>query len=364
MRVYSGTAKEGQRVLNTRRDRKEKLGRLYVRFADERRAVKQVSAGDIAAAVGLKFTSTGDTLAVVDKPIAYERLSFPEPVVSMAVEPRTIADRDRLLTALGRMSRDDPTFFTHFDEETGQQIIAGMGELHLEVRTHELEHVHHVTVKVGEPRVSYREGLSGQGVGSAVVDTPLGGQPQYAQLELQVEHFPNVEQGRVVFENDMPDGTLPAEAVAAVEQAAKDTASGGVLRGDPMINVRIRLLGATWREGESTPAAFAQATALAFGDAARAAGVVLLEPIMSFEIVCPEEFLGGVLRDLQVRSAEVGEVSVRDDRQVIAGRVPLARMFQYASILRGLTQGRGSCSLEPCEYGAVSRQDYARLVGE
>jgi elongation factor G len=263
------------------------------------------------------------------------------------------------------MSRDDPTFFTRFDEETGQQIIAGMGELHLEVRTHELEHDHRVKVKVGEPRVSYREGLSGSAEGSAIVDSPLGGQPQFADLTLRVEHFPNQEAGRVVFvDGREEEAGLPAEFLAAVEQSVKDAASGGVLRGDPMINVRVTLVRASTKEGESTPAAFAQAAALAFAEGARAAGLVLLEPIMSFEVACPEEFLGGVLRDLQVRGAEVAQMAVREDRRVITGRVALAKMFKYANVLRSLTQGRGSCSIEPSEYGEVGRHDYARLVGE
>ena len=364
MRVYSGTAKEGERVLNTRRDRKEKLGRLYAMFADERRSVKTVSAGDIVAVLGLKFSTTGDTLAHPDKPISYEKLSFPEPVVSMAIEPRTNADREKLLTALERMSRDDPTFFAHFDEETGQQIIAGMGELHLEVRTHELEHLHNVHIKVGEPRVSYREGLRTSAAGRAVVDTPLGGQPQYADVSLHVEHCPNEQPGRVVFESEVRDDLLPKLFRDAIEQAARDAASGGVLRGDPMIDIKVVLTAATQREGESSVGAFARATTMAFMDAARAAQPVLLEPIMSFEVVCPDEFLGGVLKDLQVRGAEVGEVATRDDRRTITGRVALSRMFQYAGVLRSLSQGRGSCSLEPSEYGEVSRQDYVRLVGE
>jgi elongation factor G len=365
MRVYSGSVKEGERLLNARRNRKEKIGRLYMMFADERRPVQEASAGDIVALLGLKFSTTGDTLSHPDKPISYERLTFPEPVVSMAIEPKTNADREKLLTALERISKDDPTFFARFDEETGQQIIAGMGELHLEVRTHELEHQHGVKINVGEPRVSYREGLRGKGKASALVDTPLGGQNQFAEVNVGVESYPNEEQGRVVFANLLPeDQPLPGEILEAVEQSARDAASGGVLRGDPMIDIRVSLLGASFREGESTPAAFARATAIAFGEAARNADPLLLEPIMSFEVVSPEEFLGGVLRDLQMRGAEVGEVAIRDDRRVVSGRVPLSRMFQYAGILRSLSQGRAACSLEPSEYGEVSKQDYLRLVGE
>jgi elongation factor G len=282
----------------------------------------------------------------------------------MAIEPRTNADREKLLAALERMSRDDPTFFAHYDEETGQQIIAGMGELHLEVRTHELEHVHNVHIKVGEPRVSYREGLRGRAEGKAVVDTQLGGQSQYADVALSVEHCPNDEPGRVVFGSDVREDLLPKVYREAIEQAARDAASGGVLRGDPMIDIKVVLKSAVHREGESTPGAFARATTMAFMDAVRAAQPVLLEPIMSFEVVCPDEFLGGVLKDLQVRGAEVGEVAAREDRRTITGRVALSRMFQYASVLRSLSQGRAGCSLEPSEYGEVSRQDYLRLVGE
>jgi elongation factor G len=363
VRIYSGKLKEGARVLNTRRDRREKIGNLFLPFADDRRRVKQASAGDIVAVVGLKFSSTGDTLAAADAPISYERLSFPDPVVSQAIEPRTNADREKLESVLARVSRDDPTFSTWYDEETGQQIIAGMGELHLEVRRHTIEEAG-VSVNVGEPRVSYREGLRGEGEARALVETPLGGKPQFAEVRLKVEHFPNDEPGHVVFSNEAGPANVPEPFLEGIEEAARDAAGGGVLRGDPLINVRVTLRGGAHREGESTPAAFAMAVAQAFRDACGAAGLVLLEPIMTFEVVCPEDFLGGVLKDLQMRGAEVVDMEMRHGLRVITGKVPLSRMFEYASQLRSLTQGRGTCSLEPREYGEVSRQDYARLVGE
>jgi elongation factor G len=212
--------------------------------------------------------------------------------------------------------------------------------------------------------VSYREGLRGVATASAIVDTPLGGQPQFAEVMLEVAHFANQEPGRVAFASAIAPDELPRDVVDAVRQAALDAASGGVLRGDPMIDVRVTLLSGVFREGESAPAAFARATAMAFCEAARKAIPRLLEPIMRFEVACPEEFLGGVLKDLQMRGAEVREVATREDRRVVTGRVAFARMFQYAGIVRSLTQGRGSCSLEPSEYGEVSRQDYVRLVGE
>ncbi len=363
IRVYSGELEEGARVLNTRRDRREKIGRLFLPFAGERRRAKEVSAGDIVAAVGLKFSATGDTLADPDRPIAYERVSFPDPVISQAIEPHTNADRERLDTVLARLTRGDPTLSTWYDEETGQQIIAGMGELHLEVRRHEIEESG-VEVKVGPPRVSYREGLGGAGEAEVTIDTPLGGKAQFARVRLRVEHFPNDEPGHVVFAGDAPPEEVPDAFAGAVEQAARDAAGGGVLRGDPLVNIKVTLLGGAFREGDSTPAAFAQAASQAFAEASRAAGLVLLEPIMRFEVVCPEEFLGGVLKDLRMRAADVGDMELRDDLRVVSGKVPLSRMFEYASTLRSLTQGRGSSSLEPAEYGEVSRQDYARLVGE
>jgi elongation factor G len=372
VRVYSGKLKENARVLNTRAKRTEKIGRVYTMFADHRKAVKEVIAGGIAAVLGLKFSATGDTLSDPARPIAFERATFPDPVVSMAIEARTSTDHDRLMAALERVSRDDPTFSTWFDEETGQQIMAGMGELHLEVRRHDIENVYHVKAKVGEPRVSYRESLCGSGEAEVVVDTPLGGKPQYAKVQLKVERFPNDEAGHVVFVNGMAEGPAPAEEqgrlpdafVEIIEQSVSDTATGGVLRGDPLIDVRVTLLGGETHEGESTPAAFGRAASLAFSEACRKAGLLLLEPIMSFEVVCPEEFVGGVLKDLRMRGAEVHEVDVRERVQVVTGKVPLSKMFEYASRLRSLTQGRGAASLEPSEFGEVSRQDYARLVGE
>jgi elongation factor G len=363
VRIYSGKLKEGARVLNTRRDRREKIGHLFLPFADDRKRVKEASAGDIVAIIGLKFSSTGDTLADADAPIAYERLSFPDPVVSQAIEPRTNADRERLESVLARVSRDDPTFSAWYDEETGQQIIAGMGELHLEVRRHTIEEAG-VKVNVGEPRVSYREGLRGRGEARALVETQLGGKDQFAEVALRAEHYPNDEPGHVVFANEAGPEAVPEEFIQGIEEAARDLAGGGVLRGDPLINIRVTLKSGAHREGESTPAAFAMAVSQAFRDACRAAGLVLLEPIMTFEVVCPDKFLGGVLKDLRMRGAEVGDMEMREDLRVIAGKVPLSRMFEYASQLRSLTQGRGTCSLEPREYGEVSKQDYARLVGE
>jgi len=238
-----------------------------------------------------------------------------------------------------------------------------MGELHLEVRRHTIEEAG-VKVNVGEPRVSYREGLRGRGAARATMETPLGGKPQFAEVALRVEHHPNDEPGHVVFANEADPEAVPEAFVLGIEEAARDLAGGGVLRGDPLINVRVTLTGGTHREGESTPAAFAMAVTEALRDACRAAGLVLLEPIMTFEVVCPDEFLGGVLKDLRMRGAEVGDMEMREDLRVITGKVPLSRMFEYASQLRSLTQGRGTCSLEPREYGEVSKQDYARLVGE
>ncbi len=371
MRVYSGKLKEGARVLNTRRDRREKIGQMFLPFADERRRAKEVSAGDIVAVVGLKFSATGDTLADPERPISYERLSFPDPVVSQAIEPRTNADRAKLDAVLARLTRSDPTFFVRFDEETGQDIMAGMGELHLEVRRHEIEEAG-VTVNVGPPRVSYREGLRGAGVAEVTIEAPIAGKLQFARVKLRVEHSPNDASGKdapghVVFENAIdPDAVpaLPAAFAEVIEQSARAAASGGVLRGDPLLNVKATLLAAVAREEESTPAAFAMATSQAFADAARKAGLVLLEPVMSFEVVCPSEFMGAVLKDLQMRGAEVADTTLRDELRVVAGRVPMSRMFEYASRLRSLTQGRGTASLEPAAYGEVSRQDHARLVGE
>jgi len=212
--------------------------------------------------------------------------------------------------------------------------------------------------------VSYREGLRGRGEARAVVEAPLGGKPQFAEVALIVEHHPNDEPGHVVFVNEAPTEGVPETYIQGIEEAARDLAGGGVLRGDPLINIRVTLAGGAHREEESTPAAFAMAVAQAFRDACGAAGLVLLEPVMTFEVVAPEEFLGGVLKDLRMRGAEVGDMEMRGGLRVITGKVPLSRMFEYTIQLRSLTQGRGTCSLEPREYGEVSRQDYSRLVGE
>jgi elongation factor G len=364
LRVYSGTLTGGAKVYNATRERKERLDRLYLMHADERQIVEEAGPGDIVAVAGLKFTVTGDTLCDEDAPILLEPPRFPDTVIAMAIEPKTNADKDRLAQALAKLAKEDPTFSHRFNPETGQLIVAGMGELHLDIIKSKLTREHGVAANIGSPRVSYREtiGATGQAEGRFIQQT--GGHGQYGVCVLRVEPFRNDEPGHVVFESKIRDGAIPREFIPAVERGCRSAAADGVLGGYSMIHIKVTLLDGSYHEVDSSTLAFEMAGILGFKEAVRAARPVLLEPIMSLELVTPEEFMGNLIGDLLARRAEIREVGSRGHLKVIHAQTPLAEMFRYANVSRTLSSGRASYTLEPCGYLPVPRSRYKQVLGE
>jgi elongation factor G len=350
-RIYSGRMKLADQVFNPRTGKTERVNRMFLMHADEREAIDVAEAGDIVALVGLKHTATGDTLCPKGDPVAMEGLTAPEPVISMSIEPHSLKDKDELVRVLGLLARDDPSFVWRVDEETGQMLICGVGELHLEVLRHRIERDFNMSVRVGEPRVAYRQTLLGKGESEAVFDRVLSNKALYACVRLRVETDPEASPVTVV--NEMDPEEVPRIFQPTVESAAADAASGGLEMGYPVSGIRITLLGGGAREGSSNDTAFAHATHLAFRQAASAADPVLLEPVMEFEIECPIDFLTGVNSDLNGRRARVSGLVTDSDPATIRGTVPLSEIFGYSTTLRSLTQGRASFSVEPRSYEPV-----------
>jgi elongation factor G len=357
-RVYSGKVKVGSRVVNTAKRRRERVGRLLRMFADRREEIEELGAGDIGATLGLKDTFTGETLCAPDGPIILESISFPEPVISVAVEPRTMADEQRLAEGLQRLAEEDPTFVVRTDENTGQTLISGMGELHLEILTDRLMREFGVSGRVSRPRVSYRETITQQAQGEGLFDRQTGGRPHFGHVWLEVEPLPAGED--FAFENATRrqggGGELPREFAEAVERGCREAMESGVLAGYRLVDVRVRLLDAELDEDTSSELAFKVAGAQAFGQAVEKAEPVLLEPLMDLEVVVPEAYTGEVMSDLNARGAEIREMAARAGGiQAIRAFVPLAKMFGYATSVRSLTQGRGTFTMEFDHYAEVDQ---------
>ena len=351
-RVYSGTLSSGQAVLNATRGRRERIGRLLRMHANKREELKECYAGNIYAAVGLRDTRTGDTLCADKHPIILERIPFPEPVIYIAIEPRTQADLDKLAVSLQKLAYEDPSFHTYTNEETGQTIIAGMGELHLEIIVDRLRREFKVAANVGKPEVAYREAVSKtvQEEGRFVRQT--GGHGQYGHVKIELG--PGEKGKGFVFENAVVGGAIPKEFIPSVEKGARDAMARGVLAGYPMIDVRVRLLDGSYHEVDSSGPAFEVAASMAFRDASERAGVYLLEPVMSVEIVTPMAYMGDVIADLNSRRGKILGMSERGANiQVIDAEVPLATMFGYATDLRSCTQGRATYTMQFGHYDAV-----------
>ncbi len=363
IRVYSGVLKAGTRVLNVGRKKKENVPQLFHMFAKRREKVERASAGDIVAAVGLKETQTGDTLCDPrGGAILLERIEFPETVISMAIEPHSTADRDKLLAALDMISRSDPTFEFRANEETGQMLISGMGELHLEVVCHRLERDFNVPVRVGRPRVAYREAISGVGEAEGRLIRQTGGRGQYAVVKLRVEPFePAPGEESLRLENQLPPNAIRHVFVPAIEQGVRDAARSGALGGYPLINVKVTFLDGEEHPEDSSELAFESAASIAFQRAVEQAGPILLEPIMKLEVVTPEEYYGSINGDLMARRATITATTVRGNNHVITAEVPLSTMFGYATQVRSLSQGRASYSMAPCRYERMP-DDLARKV--
>jgi len=350
-RVYSGVLKAGTYVLNSTKGRKERIGRLVRMHANHREEVDAVYAGDIAAAVGLKDTATGDTLCDEGRPIVLEKMEFPEPVIEQAIEPKTKADQDKLGLALQRLAEEDPTFRVHTDPETGQTIIRGMGELHLEIIVDRLLREFKVQANVGKPQVAYRETIRKPVRSEGKFVRQTGGRGQYGHVILEIEPL---EPGKgFEFVNKIVGGVVPKEYIPAVEAGIKEAMQTGVLAGYPVVDVRVSLVDGSYHEVDSSEMAFKIAASMGFKEGAKKADPILLEPFMRVEVVTPEEFLGDVMGDLNARRGRIEGMERRGNTQVVRARVPLAEMFGYATDLRSMTQGRASYTMFFSHYEPV-----------
>jgi elongation factor G len=361
-RVYSGHLDAGGRVLNVSTGRTERIGRILMMHANEREELTEVYAGDIAAAVGIKQVVTGDTLAAVDKPIKLETITFPEPVIKVAIEPRTKADQEKMSVALGRLAEEDPTFRVQTNEETGQTEISGMGELHLEVLVDRMMREFKVEANVGRPQVSYRETIRGTAEkveGRFVRQT--GGSGQYGIVYINIEPAPG--EG-FDFVNKIKGGSVPTEFIPAVEKGVEDALDSGPRAGYPLVDVRVTLVDGKYHDTDSSEIAFRVAGSLALKAAVQRAKPVLLEPVFSVEVVTPEEFMGDVIGDLSRRRGQISGMEQRGNAQVVSGHVPLAEMFGYATDLRSNTQGRATYTMQFERYEEVPPNIAEGIGGE
>jgi elongation factor G len=361
-RVYSGKLEAGSRVLNVSTGKTERVGRILMMHANDREEVSEVYAGDIAAAVGIKQVTTGDTLAAPDAPIKLEEITFPEPVIKVAVEPKTKIDQEKMSVALGRLAEEDPTFRVQSNEETGQTEISGMGELHLEVLVDRMKREYKVEANVGRPQVSYRETVRGsvQKIEGKFI-RQTGGSGQYGVVYIDLEPAPG--EG-FDFVNKIKGGSVPSEFIPAVEKGCEEALESGVKAGYPMVDVRVTLVDGKYHDTDSSEIAFKVAGSLAFKEAAKRAKPVLLEPIFSVEVVTPEEFLGDVIGDLSRRRGRVEGQERRGNALAVTGRVPLSEMFGYATDLRSNTQGRANYTMQFDAYEEVPPNIAAKIVEE
>lgn len=361
LRVYSGRARAGGQVFNSVKGRKERLGKLLRMYANRREEVPDVSAGDIIATVGLKDTFTGETLCDMNQPVVLESIKFPEPVISVAVEPRTEADRDKMNDALAHLAEEDPTFRVRTDEQTGQLLVDGMGELHLEVLIDRMLREFRVMANVGKPQVSYRETIRKSVESESEYERHLAGKAQYARVVLRLAPLPAGT--GFEFVNELKASRFPPQFVAPVEAGVRESLDSGVLAGYTIVDVRVSLVDATCDEEESTEMAFKAAASMAFREGLEKADPVLLEPIMIVEAVTPDEFSGAVIGDLSSRGGQIEGMQPRGvGIQAIKAMVPLSVMFGYATELRSMTQGRGTFTMEFHHYDAVSPEVLERIL--
>ncbi|MCK5573578.1 MAG: elongation factor G, partial [Bacteroidetes bacterium] len=347
-RVYSGTLKSGSYIFNSSVGRKERISRILRMHANSREDVQEAYVGDIVAAVGLKYTRTGDTLSDEGDPIILEKMTFPDPVIHVAIEPKAKADQDRLLGALTKLSEEDPTLQVSTNEETGQTIISGMGELHLEIVIDRMKREFRVEANVGRPQVAYKETIRKKVSAEGRFVRQSGGRGQFGHVVIEVE--PNEKGKGFEFENAIVGGAVPREYIRPVEQGIAEAMRNGVLAGYPVEDIKVKLYDGSFHPVDSSEMAFKVAGSMAFKDAARKADPVVLEPVMEVEVVTPEEYMGDVMGDLNSRRGRIGGMTPRKDAQVIKAIVPLSEMFGYATVLRSMTQGRAIYSMEISHY--------------
>jgi elongation factor G len=366
LRVYSGTLSASSGVLNSTKDRKERVGRLLRMHANKREEVDGIAAGDIAAAIGLKYTTTGDTLCDPDKPIVLESMTFPEPVIAVAIEPKTRADEEKLGVSLSRLAMEDPTFRVTTEEETSQTLIHGMGELHLEIIVDRLLREFRVEANVGKPQVAYRETIRKHAEAQGKFVRQTGGRGQYGDVYVEVE--PNEPGGGFLFENKIVGGAVPREYVPAVEKGIKEAMETGVLAGYPMVDIKVALTDGSYHEVDSSEMAFKIAGSMGFKEACRKAKPVLLEPVMDVEVVTPEEYMGAIVGDLNSRRGRILSMEARGSSQVIRANVPLGQMFGYATEMRSMTQGRATYTMQFARYeevpAAIAEEIMAKVAGK
>ena len=362
VRVYSGMLNTGTSVLNSTKKQKERIGRILQMHANHREDIETVYSGDIAAVIGLKNSTTGDTLCDEKHPIILESMEFPEPVIRVAIEPKTKAGQEKMGIALMKLAEEDPTFKTYTDEETGQTIIAGMGELHLEIIVDRLLREYKVEANVGAPQVAYKETITKQVEQDTKYARQSGGKGQYGHVKIRVE--PNESGAGYVFENAIVGGAIPKEYIPAVDQGIQGAMQAGVLAGYPVVDVKVTLYDGSFHEVDSSEMAFKIAGSMAFKEACRKAGPVLLEPIMKVSVIVPDDYLGNVIGDLNSRRGQIQGQENRTGATQVDSLVPLANMFGYATDLRSSTQGRGQYSMEPHSYVQIPKNIAEKIVAE
>ena len=365
-RVYSGTLKAGSYVYNPVSERKERISRILRMHANTREDVDVAYAGDICAAVGLKFTKTGDTLCDEDDPIVLEKMTFPEPVIHVAIEPKTKADQEKMGEALAKLSEEDPTFRVSSNEETGQTIISGMGELHLEIIVDRMKREFRVEANIGKPQVAYKETIRKKVQAEGKFVRQSGGRGQFGHVWLEIE--PNEKGKGFEFENAIVGGVVPKEYIRPVEQGIIEAMKNGVLAGYPVEDVKVKLFDGSYHDVDSSEMAFKIAGSIGFKEGAKRANPIILEPIMAVEVVTPEEYMGDVMGDLNSRRGKIEGMTPRKDAQVIRAAVPLSEMFGYSTTLRSMTQGRAIYSMEISHYDetpkSVSEQIIEKVKGK
>jgi elongation factor G len=366
LRVYSGKLESGARIINSTRDKRENASRIYEMHANDRKPRDYAEAGDIVGINGFKYSLTGDTVCDPDHPILLEKMEFPEPVISMSIEPKSSTDKNKLGEALTTLRREDPTFRSNFDPETGQTIIHGMGELHLEIIANKLKRDLKVDVVVGKPKVAYKETITAKSEAQGKHVKQSGGRGQFGDCWIRIEPYQPIEgddsEDTILFENDIAGGTIPKEFIPSVEYGCRQAAKTGILGGYPLINVKIELFDGSYHDVDSSQIAFEQAGILAMQAAVRKAKPCLLEPIMKLQVVTPIEFAGPVQGDVSSRRAMIENAEQRGNTQVIDATVPLASMFGYSTILRSLTQGRANYTMEPHSYAQVPANVQAEII--
>ena len=360
-RVYSGVLNKGSYVLNSTKGKKERMGRLLQMHANKREELDVVYSGDIAAAVGLKETTTGDTLCDENKPIILEKMEFPDTVIQIAVEPKTKADQEKMGTALAKLAEEDPTFKVTSNQETGQTLISGMGELHLEIIVDRMKREFKVEANVGKPQVAYRETINGAADVEEKYAKQSGGRGQYGHVKIKVEANP--DKG-YEFINQITGGAIPREYIPAVDKGIQEALEAGVVAGYPVQDVKVTLYDGSYHEVDSSEMAFKIAGSMAIKKAMRAANPILLEPIFKVEVTTPEEYMGDVIGDLNSRRGQVSGMTERNNAKIINAQVPLAQMFGYATDLRSKTQGRASYSMEFEKYVQVPNNIAQQVIAE